>query len=304
MKRILTAVVLIPIVLIIIFRAPLPILAAVIASVAVLTVRELLELSTKYGVEPQRWATYGLTVSVFALVVANHSAPYLQMIALLLGTGVLCAFAPFLLVTAAMRRKDLRTVFLSAAVGVFSVTCIALPLAFVVQLRGMWVAAVPGTVWILYLLAVVWSGDIFALYVGKSVGRHRMAPRISPKKTWEGAAASLIGSVAVGTLVYTKAFAISTGLARLGLLNPQQSYGNPVAPGSIVAVVILGALLNIAAQLGDLVESLIKRGAGVKDSGALLPGHGGMLDRIDALLFAAPVLWVYAVFHVLYMGIE
>jgi phosphatidate cytidylyltransferase len=303
MKRVLTAVVLIPIVLLIITRAPLALLAAVVAAVTVLTIRELLDLSRHYGIEPQRCPTYILALLVFALVIVSASTPYMQMIALLLGTGVLCAFAPFLFVTAAMRRSDLRSAFPAAAVGVFSLTCVALPLAFLVLLRGMWVAAVPGAVWILYLLAIVWSGDTFALYVGKSIGRHKMAPRISPGKTWEGAAASFIGSILVGTFVYTKAYAISTGLSRFGLIDPHQVYGIPVQHGSIMPVVILSAFINIAAQLGDLVESLIKRGAGVKDSGSLLPGHGGMFDRIDALLFAAPVLWVYAVFHVLYAGV-
>lgn len=302
MKRVLTAVVLIPIVLLIIFRAPLPILAALVAAVAVLTIREILGLSTKYGVEPQRWPTYVLAVLVFVLVAIGYSTPYMQMIGLLLGTGLLCAFAPFVLVTAAMPRADLRSAFLSASVSVFSLTCVALPLAFVVLLRNMWVAAVPGVVWIVYLLAVVWSGDIFALYVGKSIGRHKMAPRISPGKTWEGAAASFVGSVAVGTLVYTKAYAISAGLSRFGLIDSHQMYGNAVQHGPLLQIVILSGFINVAAQLGDLVESLIKRGAGVKDSGSLLPGHGGMYDRIDALLFAAPVLWAYAVFHVLYMG--
>src|SRR5512133_3189844 len=98
MKRVLTAVVLIPIVLLIILRAPLPVLAAVVAAVAVLTLRELLDLSRNYGVEPQRWPTYVLTILVFASVIGSASTPYMQMISLLLGTGVLCAFAPFLFV--------------------------------------------------------------------------------------------------------------------------------------------------------------------------------------------------------------
>ncbi len=302
MKRVLTAVVLIPIVLLIILRAPMPILAAVVAAVAVLTIREVLDLSTHYGVEPQRWPTYIVSVIVFALVIAGTSTSYLQMVGVTIGTGVVCAFAPFVFVTAGMRTGDLRRVFPAAAAGVFSLTCVALPLAFLVLLRGLWVAAVPGTVWILYLLAIVWSGDIFALYVGKRIGRHKMAPRISPGKTWEGAAASFIGSVVVGTLVYANAYIISAGLARVGLIDSRQVYGNPLQHGSLVPIVVLSAAINVAAQLGDLVESLIKRGAGVKDSGSLLPGHGGMFDRIDALLFAAPVLWVYAVFHLLYMG--
>lgn len=302
MKRVATAVALIPIVLIIILRAPVPLLSAVVAGVAVLTIRELLQLAKSYNIEPLRAPTYVVAVIVFAAVAIGHGTPSTQEITILLGTGVLCAFAPFVFATFAMSRADLRSAFPAAAVSVFALTCIALPLAFLVQLRGMWVAAVPGAVWILYLLAIVWSGDTFAMYAGKAFGRHKMSPRISPGKTWEGAAASLIGSVAVGTLVYSKAYAISTGLARFGLIDPGQVYRNVFEPVTVVPIIVLSAFINVAAQLGDLVESLIKRGAGVKDSGSLLPGHGGMYDRIDALLFAAPVLWVYAVVHVLYAG--
>lgn len=289
----------IPVVVLLILRAPVVLLAAVVAIVAVLTIRELLDLSTRYGVEPLRSPTYILSSLVFASVAVAALTPRVHEVALLLGTGVLCAFAPFIFATLAMARQDLRTGFPAASASVFALTLVALPLAFLVQLRTIWVAAVPGTIWILYLLAIVWSGDTFAMYVGKTIGRHKMSPRISPGKTWEGAVASLIGSVAVGTFVYAKAYAISTGLARFELIEPSQVYRNYLSPTDLAPIIILSALINIAAQLGDLVESLIKRGAGVKDSGALLPGHGGMFDRIDALLFAAPVLWAYAVIHVL-----
>jgi len=125
-----------------------------------------------------------------------------------------------------------------------------------------------------------------------------MAPRISPKKTWEGAAASLLASLGVGWLYFGHAEQISSALLRAGLIRrPDGMFGLEVP--AMGPVILLTIALNVAAQLGDLVESLIKRGAGVKDSGAILPGHGGMLDRIDALLFAAPVLWYYAAWRVM-----
>jgi phosphatidate cytidylyltransferase len=146
------------------------------------------------------------------------------------------------------------------------------------------------------LLLLVWAGDIFAYFIGKSLGTHRMSPRVSPNKTWEGAVASVIASVAVGMLMAHYAAPISRGLLHARLI--EQGDGVFTEP-AMFPIIILSIVLNIAAQLGDLVESVIKRGAGAKDSGSILPGHGGMFDRIDALLFAAPVLWAYMAWRVL-----
>lgn len=122
--------------------------------------------------------------------------------------------------------------------------------------------------WVLILLvAIVWLGDTSAYYVGSALGRHRMAPRISPRKSWEGAAAGFAGGVLA---------TVGWSLWRLDEVN--------------LPIVVVGAVTAIAAQTGDLVESMLKRSADVKDSGNVLPGHGGMLDRMDAILFAAPVL--------------
>ena len=163
-------------------------------------------------------------------------------------------------------------------------------MAMLVQLRQQWA----GAFWLLYLLLVVWAGDIFAYFVGRSLGRHLMAPRISPKKTWEGAAASLAASLVVGmsALQLRPADQFIPAAHRTDRA-PRRSVR--AGEAGLWPIILLTIALNVAAQLGDLVESLIKRGAGVKDSGTILPGHGGMLDRIDALLFAAPVLWFYAV---------
>jgi phosphatidate cytidylyltransferase len=167
-------------------------------------------------------------------------------------------------------------------------------MAMLVQLRQQWA----GAFWLLYLLLVVWAGDIFAYFVGRSLGRHLMSPRISPKKTWEGAAASLAASLMVGILLFNHALQISTFLLRVGLIERRDGLFGLEKP-ELWPIILLTIALNVAAQLGDLLESLIKRGAGVKDSGAILPGHGGMLDRIDALLFAAPVLWMWAAWRVM-----
>lgn len=127
-----------------------------------------------------------------------------------------------------------------------------------------------GVAWVIMAFVVTWANDTFAYFAGHAFGRHKLYERISPKKTWEGFAGGAIGSVA-------------GALAVLALLHPPL-----LGPWSAVALGAGGAVLGPA---GDLVESMLKRAAGVKDSGRIIPGHGGLLDRIDALLFVSP--WVY-----------
>jgi phosphatidate cytidylyltransferase len=119
-----------------------------------------------------------------------------------------------------------------------------------------------------FALAMNWIGDSAAYYVGRKLGRHRLAPIVSPKKSWEGAIASVLASLLFGLLY-------------LPHLLPELR---------IWQIVLMAVLGNIAGQIGDLSESAMKRGAGLKDSGTLLPGHGGMLDRVDSSLFSLPVV--------------
>ena len=296
LKRIATAVVLIPIVLALILRAPVWILALVAGIVALLTIHEFLKLTEAYGVRPISWPTHlfaGLLFIVLAIG-GGSDTPLLSSAKFLVVLAFTAAIAPFIFLTRAMRNENLQSGYPAAAASVFAFTYIALPMGMLVQLRQQWA----GAFFLLYLLLVVWAGDIFAYFVGKSIGRHLMAPRISPKKTWEGAAASLAASVAVGWLLFHYALPISSALLRFGLIQRRDGLFALEQP-AMGPILLLTIALNIAAQLGDLVESLIKRGAGAKDSGAILPGHGGMLDRIDALLFAAPVLWYYAAWRVM-----
>ena len=296
LKRIATAVVLIPIVLALILRAPVWVLAIVACVVALLTIQEFLKLTESYGVQPVEIPTYLFTICFFlgATVITSGDTPLLGSGKILILFAFAAAIVPFTFLTRAMRGENLSSGYPAAAASVFAFTYIALPMEMLVHLRQQWA----GAFYVLYLLLVVWAGDIFAYFVGKSIGRHLMAPRISPKKTWEGAAASLLASVAVGCLLFHYALPISSTLLRAGLIERRDGLFGLEQP-AMGPILLLTIALNIASQLGDLVESLIKRGAGVKDSGALLPGHGGMLDRIDALLFAAPVLWYYAAWRVM-----
>jgi phosphatidate cytidylyltransferase len=297
LKRILTAVVLIPVVLLLVLTAPVPVLALVTALIALLTVDELLKLAEGYGIHAFRWATFCTVALVFVFIAVNPGGdtPLLSTTGLVYAAVFLAALAPFLFAVIGMRRTDLRTAFPAAMASVFAFGYVALPLGLLVQVREQW----QGAFLILYLLLIVWAGDIFAYFVGKSLGRHLMAPRISPKKTWEGAFASLAASLIIGGLLFRYATPISSALLHAHLIERKDGLFALQKP-SLWPPLLLSAAINIAAQLGDLVESLIKRGAGVKDSGNLLPGHGGMLDRIDALLFAAPILWYYAAWRVLH----
>ena len=271
-QRILTALVLIPLVLLLILRAPKPVLAVVAGGVALLAIREFLDLARHYGIEPFSWGTYVFAGLSFAFS-AGQLAPLAQ--AFFLG------LAPFIFLAVGMKRGNLRSIYPAAAASVFAFTYIAIPMGLLVRVDEFN---------LIYLMLVVWSGDIFAYFVGKSLGRHKMSPRISPGKTWEGAAASLLASVGFGTMLYHYRPQVVHWLFERHLLGSYAYDGNFYGP-ALWKVILLSAALNVAAQLGDLVESAIKRGADVKDSGSILPGHGGMLDRIDALLFAAPILW-------------
>jgi phosphatidate cytidylyltransferase len=278
--------------MLLVLRAPVPVLAVVTAAVALITVQEFLKLTESHGVQPMRLPTYVFVGILFLFLAATAAGetPQLSSLKFVVGIGFACAIAPFIFLTITMRRAEMSSAYPAAAASVFAFAYIALPMAMLVQLRQQ----IAGAFWLLYLLLVVWAGDIFAYFVGRSLGRHLMAPRVSPKKTWEGAAASVVASLMVASLLFTYALQISSFLLRVGLIERRDGLFGLEKP-EWWPIVLLTLAVNVAAQLGDLVESLIKRGAGVKDSGTILPGHGGMLDRIDALLFAVPVLWLYAV---------
>jgi len=290
LKRIVTAVVLIPIVLLLVLKAPLSVLALVAGAVALLTIAEFLKLTSHYDVEPLSLATYAYAALFFAFVIVATTGrtPLVEAVSVIYGMALATALAPFVFLTLAMQRPSLSAGYPAAAASVFAFAYIAVPMALLIEIRQM----AAGAIWVIYTLLAVWSGDIFAYFVGKAIGRHRMSPEVSPKKTWEGAVASALASMIVGTLWIQHAAAISGFFLRVGLIERRDGIFSLEAP-QLFPIVVLSFVVNVAAQVGDLVESLIKRGAGEKDSGSILPGHGGMLDRIDAMLFAVPVVWAY-----------
>ncbi|MGH9640985.1 MAG: phosphatidate cytidylyltransferase [Terriglobales bacterium] len=289
-KRIATAVVLIPIVLLLVLKAPLYLLVIVAAAVALLAIAEFLKLTAHYGVQPLSQPTYAFVALFFLFIIfaSTNITPLMEATAGLYGIALATALAPFIFLSTAMRRADLRSGYPAAVASTVAFAYIAIPMALLIEIRRQ----PAGAIWVIYTLLAVWAGDIFAYFVGRSIGRHHMSPRISPKKTWEGAIASIIASIVVGMMWFQHAAGVSSFFLRQGLIDPRSGMFGLEQP-HLWPVIALSAVVNIAAQLGDLVESLIKRGAEVKDSGSILPGHGGMLDRIDAMLFAVPVVWAF-----------
>lgn len=157
-------------------------------------------------------------------------------------------------------------------------------IGYVLQLRtarGPEVGSVRAFWLVLSLLFLVWAADIFAYYVGRALGRHAMAPRVSPNKTWEGAAGGLAGTLGVAALLK---------LLPLGFVGHHEA---ALAFLGWPHVAALALICGVIAPIGDLAESKLKRSVRVKDSSTILPGHGGLLDRFDTMIFAAPTAYLY-----------
>jgi phosphatidate cytidylyltransferase len=262
MRRVITAAILIPLVLLLLLKGSFPLLVVATALVAELATWEYTSIANAHGsCLPRLLLLAGIAV-LFAATFADSSLilPAIALSGLVL--LVVCSF-----------RSPLERVLPDTAFSVFGLLYCGLTLATVPL---VWVQP-DGRSKIVFLCCVVWSGDVAALYVGRSFGRTKLAPRISPNKSWQGTAGSLGGSLLIAALLVALSRNLPSGTLHYS--------------GPLVYWLGLAAVLNVFAQVGDLVESAMKRGAGVKDSGGLLPGHGGILDRIDALLLAAPALW-------------
>jgi phosphatidate cytidylyltransferase len=198
---------------------------------------------------------------------------YIGNVLLLPGVIVLSVIIPMVwfLFSDPLRGEKNLTDISSMAAG-FIYICI--PLAMLVQIDRLYLLnhSIRG-IWIFFLLVVTSANDTGAFYSGKLFGRHKLYEAVSPKKTWEGAIGGLMVAI-FAAILFLKIFKL-----------------NPVD----LPIVLLIIVMSVAGQVGDLAESMLKRNFSVKDSGELLPGHGGVLDRIDSLLFAVPVLYIYLV---------
>ncbi|MGH9488099.1 MAG: phosphatidate cytidylyltransferase [Terriglobales bacterium] len=265
MTRVWTATALVVPVLAAVLWAPPWLFTALVTLVALLALLEYFRLARALGLNPFRWlGLIATAVIVVALSLPASSRFWISLlIALVLALGVRALASP----------ENLNQHLNNIGVTLFGIFYLGVLLGLLPAIRN----DPAGIIWLLFLFVLVWVGDTAALYAGRAWGRHRMAPRVSPKKSWEGALASFAVAVLLG--------------AGFGFWTDVASTARPV-----LELAALGGAINIAAQCGDLIESLLKRGAQVKDSGTLLPGHGGILDRVDALLFAAPVLWYYVTY--------
>jgi len=241
MKRILTALVLFPLITYVVVWSPYWAVVGTTALVALLCYYEYAGIAAAY--QAGELGPLGYGAGLLILVLPGNDQALVTVVAVSL-----------IALSLALRADDLRGGIVRAAFLLLGV----------VYIFGCWrfapLLAKQNRYWLLYALVLNWIGDIGAYYVGRAVGRHKLAPIVSPGKSWEGSAAFLRWAI-------------------------------PEVPPAIVLA--LTAAANVAGQFGDLCESALKRGAGVKDSGTLLPGHGGMLDRVDSTLFTLPVVYLY-----------
>jgi phosphatidate cytidylyltransferase len=279
-KRVATAAVLIPFAVGIVLWGSTALLALVVALVTLLALFEYFALGEAIGHRAYRF----WTASCALLIV------YAQWLTTTVRYGVLVGFGSLSQMTWSMVRTFPRTedtifVFVlgiatltlftrrplvealpSAGISASGLVLVAFPLSYAIRLHG---SGTQGPALLLFAMVIIWVGDTAAYFVGRSIGKHTLAPHLSPKKTWEGTVASFVGSLIVAVV-----------FARFMTVPLPHLLG-------------MAAVGNVAGQIGDLLESAYKRSAGIKDSGSILPGHGGVLDRIDALILAIPVVWYY-----------
>jgi phosphatidate cytidylyltransferase len=279
-KRVATAAVLIPIVVGLVLWGSTAVVSLGIALVTILALFEYFALGEAIGHRAYHFWTATCSLVLIYVQWRRASAPAYTLLGGLTAyrntewfaggrPSIEAALFLFVLGIAAITLFTKRPMVESlpaAGISCSGLILVAFPLSFAIRIHG---SGTQGPALLLFAMVIIWVGDTAAYFVGRSIGKHALAPHLSPKKTWEGTVASFLGSLIVAVI-----------FARLMTLPLPHMLG-------------MAAAGNIAGQVGDLLESAYKRSAGIKDSGSLLPGHGGVLDRIDALILAIPVVWYY-----------
>lgn len=272
-QRVISALILLPIVVVAVWWSVWSVVAIVVLA-AVIGLIELYGAFSQAGYRPRRavgMVGAVLLIAAFALVAVGIADLVIAVVTLLVIGSLMFE----------LTRHGEQNGFASWALTLAGALYISCLLGHFILLRALQSPGGPGALaaigmnldsgaaWIVVVLAVTWIQDTAAYFAGKYLGRHKMAPRLSPKKTWEGAIGGLLGSIVAGV-----AFVLLLGL-----------------PLSVPQAALLGIVGGVVGPLGDLAESMIKRQVGLKDAGNLIPGHGGILDRADSLLFTGPVLY-------------
>jgi phosphatidate cytidylyltransferase len=273
--RIVTGVVLIAAMVALVWWGPAWLLAAVAAVIAVLALIEFFALGERVGLRAFKKWTIVCAVGFFyaqyaAGLVETRTLGDVSLVRNLAGGAVSIEAVLLIFLFGAVgiglaTRRPLQDVLPAISISSAGLLFVAFPFSYLVRINEI---EGRGRALILFTLALIWAGDTLAYFVGRFFGRVPMARALSPKKTWEGAIANVVASLLVA-LVASRWMEID-----------------------LTALLLIAAGANIAGQMGDLIESAYKRGASVKDSGTIVPGHGGALDRIDSLILAAPVVWV------------
>jgi len=261
LKRLLTGIVALPILIYIIGFGPRALFYSVLFAATIISLMEFYKITASNLSTFVKFSIYCLTFLLFLVI-------YQRQILLAQLVIALFAFVPMSLFmfTRSSSVKQSTTDIGKVVIGPIY---IAIPLSMILHIDRYYPET--GDTWIFFLLVVIFASDTGAFYCGKLFGKHKLYETISPGKTWEGAIGGVIFSV----------------IAALWFLHLLPQYR--ITPGMLALVVAL----SVTGQIGDLVESMLKRNYGIKDSGTILPGHGGILDRIDGLLFAIPVLFGY-----------
>ena len=279
-KRVATAAVLIPFVVSLVVRGSTAIVALAVAMVTLLALFEYFALGEAIGHRAYRFwtATCALLLIYAQWLATNWPADdltewelrYRQAFRFFGGAPAIPeTLFLFVLGIAALTlwtKRPLVEALPAAGISASGLLLVAFPLSYAIRLHAI---PMRGPQLLLFAMVIIWVGDTAGYFAGRSIGKHALAPRLSPKKTWEGTVASFLGSLIVA-VVFARFMTV------------------PLA--HLLAMAAVG---NVAGQVGDLLESACKRSAGIKDSGSILPGHGGVLDRIDALILAIPVVWYY-----------
>ena len=259
-KRVITALWFIPLLIFTVwFNQPLPWFTVLVAIFGLLAAFEFYRMANLSQVAI---LTYFGLIWVLLFILSPHFGDS-RVIPFLLTTAVVL---PLIWLLLSSRKEQ---AFINWAWMIAGIVYVGWLLSHLVALRGL----DDGRNWVFFALFTTFSSDTTAFFVGRVLGRHRLAPQISPGKTWEGAVGGVLGAIILSLL-----FTLPTPLS---------------LPLSYSQAIFLGLLVSISGQLGDLVESLLKRNMGVKDSGRLMPGHGGALDRIDSIVFAGIVVYYY-----------